>query len=166
MKTEAQHRAEFKKHFVPVPKAQVRVGTYAFDLRDGSDFLLDDSYPKLAIQRMKDSGNFIFGNEKPTERLKKVSIAMTFRASMSVFIMSMDNGNSRGKQIARKALMDFADLLDETQKKNKTIKSLLSTLKKSCQEGRSGDWDCSTEEGKEGFDAMIKDIEDIGGLLW
>lgn len=30
---------------------------------------------------------------------------------------------------------------------------------KSCEEGRDGDWDCSTNEGKEGFNDMIYLLE-------
>ena len=29
----------------------------------------------------------------------------------------------------------------------------------SCVEGLTGDWDCSTEEGREGFQAMMDDLE-------
>jgi hypothetical protein len=31
----------------------------------------------------------------------------------------------------------------------------IKTVIKSCKEGKSGKWDCSTDEGKEGFDAMV-----------
>ncbi len=33
----------------------------------------------------------------------------------------------------------------------KKVFDLLTILKMSCEEGLSGDWDCSTEEGKESF---------------
>lgn len=29
-------------------------------------------------------------------------------------------------------------------------------LRDSCSEGLSGEWDCSTEEGRQGFDAMLE----------
>lgn len=32
---------------------------------------------------------------------------------------------------------------------------------RSCEEGRDGDWDCSTSEGKEGFDDMIVILNDL-----
>ena len=35
----------------------------------------------------------------------------------------------------------------------------------SCEEGLSGDWDCSTEEGKESFGDMISIIEMIQNEL-
>ena len=37
----------------------------------------------------------------------------------------------------------------------------LKTLEKSCEEGISGEWDCSTDEGKKGFDAMIEEIQAV-----
>ena len=41
---------------------------------------------------------------------------------------------------------------------NKIIDEAISDINiviLSCEEGRDGDWDCSTDEGKEGFDDMI-----------
>jgi hypothetical protein len=43
----------------------------------------------------------------------------------------------------------------------KKVFDLLTILKMSCEEGLSGDWDCSTEEGKESFGDMISIIEMI-----
>lgn len=40
---------------------------------------------------------------------------------------------------------------------------LLYTLKISCEEGIDGRWDCSTAEGKEGFEAMIVLIDALIG---
>ena len=37
----------------------------------------------------------------------------------------------------------------------------LDTLIASCNEGMNGEWDTTTEEGKEGFQAMIDDLERI-----
>jgi hypothetical protein len=31
----------------------------------------------------------------------------------------------------------------------------------SCVEGRTGEWDCSTEEGKEGFTAMYEGLQKV-----
>lgn len=41
----------------------------------------------------------------------------------------------------------------------------LNTLIKSCEEGRDGDWDCTTDEGKEGFDAMIEGLENVKNYI-
>jgi hypothetical protein len=41
----------------------------------------------------------------------------------------------------------------------KRVFDLLTILKMSCQEGLDGDWDCSTEEGRESFGDMISVIE-------
>lgn len=41
----------------------------------------------------------------------------------------------------------------------KRVFDLLNVLKMSCEEGQSGDWDCSTEEGRESFGDMISIIE-------
>jgi len=45
------------------------------------------------------------------------------------------------------------------------IQSRLNTLLKCCREGRDGSWDCSTDEGKEGFDSMANLVTDIATLL-
>ncbi len=48
----------------------------------------------------------------------------------------------------------------EKNKKNKAeIIDLLKTVKESCEEGQDGRWDCSTDEGKEGFDAMAEALD-------
>lgn len=47
----------------------------------------------------------------------------------------------------------------------KSIGEKLHTLRNSCYEGRSGVWDTSTEEGREGFDAMADQCEEIAKLL-
>ena len=41
----------------------------------------------------------------------------------------------------------------------------LAILKKSCEEGMDGTWDCSTQEGREGFEAMIRQIEDVQDFI-
>jgi len=43
----------------------------------------------------------------------------------------------------------------------KRVFDLLNVLKMSCEEGLSGDWDCSSEEGRESFGDMISIIEII-----
>lgn len=46
-------------------------------------------------------------------------------------------------------------LLDGIEDHNQNINIVI----KSCEEGRDGDWDVSTDEGKEGFDDMITLLE-------
>ena len=38
---------------------------------------------------------------------------------------------------------------------------LLESVIKSCEEGKDGTWDCTTDEGKEGFDDMASCLEMI-----
>lgn len=45
------------------------------------------------------------------------------------------------------------------------IKGLLESVRNSCLEGEDGTWDCSTEEGREGFIYMSNDCEKIAELL-
>ena len=47
----------------------------------------------------------------------------------------------------------------------KQLKEALVTLWKSCDEGFDGSWDCTTEEGKDGFIAMEDVIEEVMDLL-
>ena len=37
----------------------------------------------------------------------------------------------------------------------------LRQIRNSCQEGMDGTWDCGTEEGKESFQPMIDDLNDV-----
>jgi len=41
----------------------------------------------------------------------------------------------------------------------------LETIIESCQEGKSGEWDCSTDEGKGGFDDMALALIEVAGYL-
>lgn len=50
-------------------------------------------------------------------------------------------------------------------KDKKEAISLLKTVIQSCEEGQSGEWDCSTDEGKEGFGAMIDQLEETIKLI-
>lgn len=52
----------------------------------------------------------------------------------------------------------------DSQTKEK-IKDLLTWVRNSCLEGEDGSWDCSTDEGKEGFIYMAENCEDIANLL-
>jgi hypothetical protein len=46
-----------------------------------------------------------------------------------------------------------------------SLAQAVTNLRMSCKEGLVGTWDCSTEEGREGFDAMIDACDDIAKLL-
>lgn len=45
------------------------------------------------------------------------------------------------------------------------VKDLLTWVRNSCLEGEDGSWDCSTDEGKEGFICMADNCEDIAKEL-
>lgn len=46
-----------------------------------------------------------------------------------------------------------------------SIKKLLVDLRNSCLEGLDGTWDCSTDEGRESFEPMADNCEEIAKLL-
>lgn len=50
-------------------------------------------------------------------------------------------------------------------KSKKEAKEIIECLIKSCEEGIDGTWDCSTDEGKEGFDAMVQQLEELDAFL-
>jgi hypothetical protein len=50
--------------------------------------------------------------------------------------------------------VSYIRILDYINKHNRDVDILV----KSCEEGRDGDWDVSTNEGLEGFDAMITQL--------
>jgi hypothetical protein len=58
-----------------------------------------------------------------------------------------DNKKIDRKLVARKALFNG-------------VISRIDTVITSCEQGKSGEWDCSTDEGKEGFDAMIQLLDE------
>lgn len=45
------------------------------------------------------------------------------------------------------------------------IKKNLESLRNSCHEGLDGVWDCTTDEGREGFSAMVYSCHKIAELL-
>ena len=49
--------------------------------------------------------------------------------------------------------------------KKKVIKEWLIALHKSCQEGYDGTWDCTTDEGRKGFEPMQMGVERIAQEL-
>lgn len=46
-----------------------------------------------------------------------------------------------------------------------SIKKLLVDLRNSCLEGLDGTWDCATDEGRESFEPMADNCEEIAKLL-
>lgn len=56
-------------------------------------------------------------------------------------------------------------MVDMNEKDMKTIKEYIICLRESCYEGEDGTWDCSTEEGKEGFLDMVTLLKRIASLL-
>lgn len=52
-----------------------------------------------------------------------------------------------------------------TIEEKKEIKILLKNLINSCGEGHSGEWNCSTDEGKEAFQPMQDDLLRIAELI-
>jgi len=49
----------------------------------------------------------------------------------------------------------------EEVKTKKECLNYINIVIKSCKEDKTGDWDCSTEEGKEGFDCMVEVLEEV-----
>lgn len=45
------------------------------------------------------------------------------------------------------------------------LKTLLTAVRNSCEEGLDGSWDCTTNEGRESFEAMSVDCEEIAAEL-
>lgn len=45
------------------------------------------------------------------------------------------------------------------------VLAIITRLRNSCHEGLTGLWDCSTNEGREGFEPMIDDCEELAELL-
>lgn len=52
-----------------------------------------------------------------------------------------------------------------TPKNKKQLKELLEVLRNSCEQGLDGSWDCSTDEGREGFNHMADNCVDIALIL-
>lgn len=53
----------------------------------------------------------------------------------------------------------------EVTKQNLTVEGLLRVLWESCDEGYNETWNCSTEEGREGFLDMQALIEEVADRL-
>ncbi len=56
------------------------------------------------------------------KQIKTISIKMTFAYSMSVMIMTLENGNEKGKKIAREECMKMAKELDRLASVHGTTK--------------------------------------------
>jgi len=52
-----------------------------------------------------------------------------------------------------------------TSEEKEKIRDILTRLRNSCNEGRNEIWDCSTPEGREAFEPMEDDCEEIATLL-
>ena len=52
-----------------------------------------------------------------------------------------------------------------TRKQKQIISEELETLRNSCLEGLDETWDCSTKEGREGFQPMADSCEKIAAIL-
>lgn len=60
----------------------------------------------------------------------------------------------------------FKDEQEEKVNEDKKLAiNLLNSLQEDCDMAISGDWDCSSDEGKEGFEAMIKNINTIKVII-
>lgn len=59
---------------------------------------------------------------------------------------------------------DCAEQDKVNEDKELTI-NLLNSLQEDCDMAISGEWDCSSDEGKEGFEAMIKNINTIKVII-
>ena len=74
----ANFKKEFDKYFNEInPKNMVKFidayrnqGLYAFDMRDGSDFLLDESHEDSMLH-MINCGDFLFGTEKEEREIER-----------------------------------------------------------------------------------------------
>jgi hypothetical protein len=73
--------------------------------------------------------------------------------------------NTQDLKLKVAELKDTIVFLRKELNKMKRVFDLLNVLKMSCQEGLDGDWDCSTEEGRESFGDMITIIEIIQNEL-
>lgn len=62
--------------------------------------------------------------------------------------------------MAVNGFMGFLKEVEET-----TFYEKLTRLRNSCQQGLDGTWDCSTDEGREGFEPMIDSCEEIAEML-
>lgn len=58
-----------------------------------------------------------------------------------------------------------AEYKEEIKREKEEIKRELELLYNSCVEGFTGEWDCSTQEGKESFQPMTDGIQIIADRL-
>jgi len=58
----------------------------------------------------------------------------------------------------------YVEVAEQDKKHSKYI-NLLNSLEEDCNMAISGEWDCSSDEGKEGFEAMISNINEIRNYL-
>lgn len=82
------------------------------------------------------------------ESIKNVLIQMAIDDTLP---MDMNGFDTSKLDEALKPLLEAIDIID--------------TVRKSCEEGFDGTWDCSTDEGKEGFNDMITLLDEAEGKL-
>ena len=63
-----------------------------------------------------------------------------------------------------KPTITFLNYKEQDGKHSKYI-NLLNSLEEDCNMAISGEWDCSSNEGKEGFNSMIENIQEIRDYL-
>jgi len=134
------------------------------------------------------TGHLDFGTEEDLERLVLTrGILLTYSAEVwhfadwgplaefmkrkfgakEVLIASEEDG---GTDLATQLLHEYDsnELMKEHRMLRRQVASTrtrLQTLYNSCIEGHTGVWDCSTDEGREGFDAMAQGVKKIAKTL-
>jgi hypothetical protein len=99
----------------------------------------------------RQDAEFIQNNGYRREELESVLPNDVLSFSLNDFMDACNNQeiNLEGYWVS------YINVIDEMEEHNHNIEIVI----KSCEEGRDGDWDCSTTEGKEGFDDMITLLE-------
>ena len=52
-----------------------------------------------------------------------------------------------------------------TEKQVQQLQYALSLISTSCQEGADGTWDCNSEEGRDGFNYLINELDFVAKTL-
>lgn len=107
-------------------------------------------YPVSAYDR-KDNAEHIEDNGYRAEELESVLPNDVLSYTLTDF---MDACNNQEIQLGE-YWVSYIRVIDDIEQHNHNIGVVI----KSCEEGRDGDWDVSTDEGKEGFDDMITLLE-------
>jgi hypothetical protein len=83
--------------------------------------------------------------------MSKEAIIETFEANDYTFEADGKMNNAKPEQ--------------EKEEDKKMAIHLLKLLEEDCNMGMSGEWDCSTDEGKKGFESMIDSIDNIKDII-